>query len=104
MCFEDALNYFKTGIDFKNMFVLLLSVSHLWIKEGCCESLHLLVGEIATNNALFCGTEECKIPVPKRTELGKGTYKYVGVMLAVSLVDEGPAPTSFCAIDCLVYD
>ena len=94
--FKDALHYFKTGIDYEK-YIRVSFIGEPAVDEGgpLREFLQLLIGEIATNNALFCGSEECRVPVPNMTELGKGTYKYVGAMLAVSLIYGGPAPAFF---------
>ena len=59
------------------------------------EFLHLLMGSIATNNALFSGSEECRMLAANLAELGKNTYKHVGEMIAVSLIHGGPAPAFF---------
>ena len=56
--FEDALHYLKTGVDYKE-YARLSFIGEPAVDEGgpLLEFLHLLVGEIATNNVLFCGTE-----------------------------------------------
>ena len=92
----DAMHYFKHVVDYSK-YIRVLFVGEPAVDDGgpLREFLNLLVGEIAQNNALFTGTEDCRVPVPNMTELGKATYKYVGSMLAVSLLYGGPAPSFF---------
>ena len=71
------------------------------------------MGEIATNNSLFCGEENQRIPLHNMSALERQVYQHVGEMIALSLVCGGPAPTFFasCAIDyitgvltCIILD
>jgi len=92
---EDALNRFKCGIDFSK-YIRVSFVGEPAVDEGgpLRECLHLLVGSIATNNALFSGSEECRVLAANLAELGKNTYKH-GEMIAISLIHGGPAPAFF---------
>lgn len=69
------------------------------------EFLHLLVGEISRNNSLFCGSPSSRVPLHNMTELSRKTYKFVGAILAFSIVCGGPAPGYFAeaVADYLVY-
>ncbi len=93
---QDALNRFKCGIDFSK-YIRVSFVGEPAVDEGgpLREFLHLLMGCIATNNGLFSGREECRVPAANLAELGRNTYKHVGEMIAVSLVHGGPAPAFF---------
>ncbi len=103
---QDALNRFKCGIDF-GKYIRVSFVGEPAVDEGgpLREFLHLLMSSIATNNYLFGGREECRVPAANLAELGKNTYKYVGEMIAVSLVHGGPAPAFFApsVADYIVY-
>ena len=69
------------------------------------EFLHLVTGAIATINYLFHGREECRVPAPNQAALEKLTYKYVGEMMAVSLVHGSPAPAFLApsVVDYIAY-
>ena len=94
--FADAMHYFKNSVNYSK-YIRVSFIGEPAVDDGgpLREFLHLLVGEIAQNNSLFAGKEDCRVPVPNMLELAKGTYKYVGSMLAVSLLYGGPAPSFF---------
>ena len=94
---QDALNRFRSGMDFSKYIRVSFVGGEPAVDEGgpLREFLHLLMGSIATNNSLFSGREECRVPSANLAELGKNTYKHVGEMMAVSLVHGGPAPAFF---------
>ena len=60
-----------------------------------CEFFHLMLSEIARNNTLFCGKAIARIPKHNMVELSKQTYKYIGSILAASIIHGGPAPRFF---------
>ncbi len=93
---QDALHRFKCGMDFTK-YIRVAFVGEPAVDEGgpLREFLHLLMGSIATNNALFSGREECRVPASNLPELDKNTYVHVGEMIAVCLVHGGPAPAFF---------
>jgi len=103
---EDALNRFKGGLDFTK-YIRISFVGEPAVDEGgpLREFLHLLIGSIATNNSLFCGKDDCRVPAPNMVELTNKTYLHVGEMIAVSLVHGGPAPTFFAPsfVDYILY-
>ena len=76
---EDALKRFQAGFDFQK-YVRVVFIGEPAVDDGgpLREFLHLLTGEIATNNSLFCGPEECRIPLPNVVGLEKLTYKHIG--------------------------
>ena len=91
---EDALYRFRAGIDF-NKHLRILFIGKPGVDHGgpLKEFLHILMGEIATNNSIFNGLEDCRVPAPNMAALQHNTYKHVGQMMAVSLIHGGPAPT-----------
>ncbi len=93
---QDALERFQRGINFHKYFHITF-LQDPAVDEGgpLREFLHLLMGSIATNNTLFCGGDDCRVPTPNMMELAKNTYQHVGEMLAVSLIHGGPAPSFF---------
>ena len=104
--FEDTLKRFQGGLDF-HKYVRVLFVGEPAVDDGgpLREFLHLLMGEIATNNSLFCGLEDCRVPLPNMVGLEKLTYKHVGEMMAVSIIHGGPAPNFMAksVVDYLLY-
>ena len=103
---EDALKRFKVGLDFQK-YVRVLFVGEPAVDEGgpLREFLHLLMGEIATNNSLFCGDENCRVPLPNMAALEKLTFKHIGEMMALSIIHGGPAPNFLpqSVVDYLLY-
>ena len=103
---HDALSRFESGLNFcKHLKVLFVGEPAVDDGGPLREFLYLLMGEIAANNSLFCGEENCRIPAPNMSALEKHTYKHVGEMIAVSLVHGGPSPTFFApsVVDYIVY-
>ena len=99
--FEDALHRFKSGLDLKK------HVCVTFVGEGgpLREFLFLLMGQIARNNSLLCGSETKRVPQHNMHELGKRTYYFIGMMIAASLIHSGPAPAFFtgAVADYIVY-
>ena len=91
---EDALHHFQSGINFRK-YIRITFVGEPAVDDGgpLRDFFHRLMGAIATNNCLFHGEEDCRVPVPNVTALEKCTYQYVGEMIAVSLIHGGPSPT-----------
>ena len=101
---HDALGRFEVGFDFcKHLRVLF--VGEPAVDDGGPLREFLYLGEIASNNSLFCGEENCRITVHNMAALEKHTYKHIGEMIAVSLVHGGPPPTFFApsVVDYMVY-
>ena len=91
---EDALHRFHSGIDFhKHIHVTFVGEPAVDAGGPLREFLRLLMGDIASNNSLFCGDEKYRVPIQNMTALEKQTYHYVGQMMAVSLIHGGPSPT-----------
>ena len=69
------------------------------------EFFHILMSNIASNHHLFAGDEANRVPRHNIMELEKRSYFYVGVVLAMSIVHGGPAPSFFTAAvaDFLLY-
>ena len=103
---EDSLKRFRAGFDFRK-YVRVLFVGEPAVDDGgpLREFLHLLMGEIATNNSLFCGQADCRVPLPNVVGLEKLTFKHIGEMIAVSVIHGGPAPKFLAqsVVDYLLY-
>ena len=103
---EDALERFQLGINF-HKYIHVTFIQDPAVDEGgpLREFLRLLMGRVATNNCLFCGGEDCRVPTPNMMELEKRTYQHVGEMIAVSLIHGGPAPSFFASsvVNYMVY-
>ena len=93
---DDALHRFQSGINF-HKYIRITFVGEPAVDDGgpLREFLHLVMGAIATSNYLFHGREDCRVPIPNQAELERHTYQHVGEMIAVSLVNGGPAPSFF---------
>ena len=84
------------GIDFnKHIHITFIGGPAVDAGGPLREFLFLLIREITSNNSLFCGEDENRVPLPNVAALEKELYRYVGQMIAVSLVHGGPAPTFF---------
>ena len=82
--FEDALHCFKFGLDVtKHLRVTFVGEPAVDEGDPLRKFLFLLVGKIARNNSLFCGEETNRIPMHNMVELGKRSFYYIGVMLAI---------------------
>ena len=57
------------------------------------EYFHLLLRELAQNSSLFCGPCTSRAPKHNISELEKGTFYYIGVIIALSIIHGGPGPT-----------
>lgn len=103
---EDTLKRFQAGLNFRK-YIRVLFVGEPAVDDGgpLREFLHLLMGEIATNNSLFCGQEDCRVPLPNMLGLEKLTFKHIGEMIAVSIIHGGPAPNFLAqsVVDYLLY-
>ena len=93
---EDTLNQLKRGLSIdKHLNVVFLGEPAVDTGGPLREFLHLLISSIARNNSLFTGDETHRVPAHNVMEVEKNTYYYVGVMLAISIVHGGPAPSFF---------
>ena len=103
---EDALHRFQSGINFRK-YIRVTFVGEPAVDDGgpLRDFFHRLMGAIATNNCLFHGEEDCRVPAPNVTALEKRTYQYVGEMIAVSFIHGGPSPTFFApsVVDYIVH-
>ena len=103
---EDTLKRFQAGLNFRK-YVRVLFVGEPAVDDGgpLREFLHLLMGEIAANNSLFCGQEDCRVPLPNMVGLEKLTFQHIGEMMAVSIIHGGPAPNFLAqsVVDYLLY-
>ena len=103
---EDTLNSFQSGINFRK-YIRVTFCAEPAVDDGgpLREFLRFLMGSIATNNHLFCGSEDCRVPTPNVMELHKRTYYHVGGMIAVSLIHGGPSPSFFspAVVDYMIY-
>ena len=92
--FEDALHRFRSGVDFhKYIHVTFIGEPAVDAGGPLREFLRLLMEEIASNNSLFSGADEHRVPAQNMSAFEKQTYRYIGQMIAVSLIHGGPAPT-----------
>lgn len=100
---QDSLKAFQRKLDF-SQYIRITFVGEPAIDEGgpIREFLHLLMQAIANHNDLFRGKDYNRLPCPNVFALQKDTYKYVGQMIAVSLIHGGPAP-SFLAPSAVEY-
>ena len=103
---EDSLNVFKRGVPVsKYLRITFLGEPAVDAGGPLREYFHLLLREIFTKGTIFQGKENARIPIHNVLELKKQTFKYIGNMLAASLLNGGPAPTFFAdfVADYLVY-
>ena len=91
------MHYFEHVVDYLKYFRVLFVGEPVVDDGGLLREFLNLVGEIAQNNALFTGKEDCRVPVTNMTEVSKATYKYVGSMLAMSLLYGGAALSFFAS-------
>ena len=83
----DTLDHFHSGIDFhKHLRIVFVGESAVDNGGPTREFLYLLMGEIAANNSLFSGKEDCRLPFPNMSALERQTYKHIGEMMSTSLV------------------
>ena len=103
---DDALATFKRGFPFTSH-IRITFVGEPAVDAGgpCREFLCILMQECMRNNNLFEGPDNCRIPVHNMAELEKRTFKYIGQMIAVSVVQGGPGPQclSPAVVDYLSY-
>ena len=66
------------------------------------EFLTLLMRDIARNNSLFQGKLHQQLPRPILLELSRKSFYYVGLCIAMTLVQGGPVPRILCHICCKV--
>ena len=101
---EDTLKRFQAGLNFQK-YVRVLFVGEPAVDDGgpLREFLHLLMGEIAANNSLFCGQEDCRVPLLNMVGLEKLTFKHIGEMMAVSIIHGGPAPNFWLSLLWTIY-
>ena len=57
------------------------------------EYFHLLLRELAENSSLLCGPYTSRAPKLNITEWEKGTFYYIGVIIALPIIYRGPGPT-----------
>ena len=103
---EDALDYFRRGIPTsKHLRVTFFGEPAVDAGGPLREFFRLVLGELSRNNSLFCGVETARAPLHNVIALSKKTFKYVGCMLAASLINGGPAPGFFAdfVADYIVY-
>ena len=93
---EDTLNQPKRGLPIdKHLRVVFLEEPAVDTGGPLREFLHLLISSIARNNSPFAGDETHRVPAHNVMQVEKNTYYYVGVMLTISIVHGGPAPSFF---------
>ena len=103
---EDALDYFRRGIPTsKHLRVTFFGEPAVDAGGPLREFFRLVLGELSRNNSLFCGVKTARAPLHNVIALSKKTFKYVGCMLAASLINGGPAPGFFAdfVADYIVY-
>jgi len=103
---EDSFNVFKRGVPVsKHLQITFLGEPAVDAGGPLREYFYLLLREIFTKGTLFQGKETARIPIHNVLELKKQTFKYIGNMLAASLLNGGPAPTFFAdfVADYFVY-
>ena len=69
------------------------------------EFFRLALSSCTTDPSLFAGPVSCKVPVHNTTALLQKHYKFVGYIIAMSLVQGGPGPICFArwVFDYLAY-
>ena len=94
---EDSLQLqFKRGIPVsKHLRVTFLGEPAVDAGGPLREFFCLLLGEISSNSMLFCGEETARVPRHNVLELSKQTFRYVGQIIAASLLNGGPSPGFF---------
>ena len=100
---KDSLQSFRSHLDFSK-YIRVTFVGEPAVDEGgpLREYLHLLMGVVGSHNDLFRGDDYSRVPCPNLRALQQKTYKYIGQMIAVSLIHGGPVP-SFLAPSVLEY-
>ena len=94
--YDDGLHFFKRPIsEHSHICVTFLGEPAVDAGGPLREFFYLMLSEIAQNNTLFCGKVSARIPKHNMVELSKQTYKYIGSILAASIVHGGPAPKFF---------
>ena len=103
---DDSFLRFNAGFK-ENKYIKVTFAAEAAVDEGgpLREYFRLLLGEIAKKNSMFCGDEECRVPVHNMDMWKKKSYYSIGAMLAASLVHGGPAPKFFAkaVADYFVY-
>lgn len=61
----------------------------------CREFFRLVLGELLSNNSLFQGAADCHLPRHSMRELEKSTFKLVGQLISLALMNDGPGPHCF---------
>ena len=71
----------------------------------CREFFRLLLQEIMTNNSLFEGSSDSRVPAHNMVALEQHKFKFIGQMIAVSIVHGGPGPQclSHAVVDYITY-
>lgn len=87
---EDALNRFEAGIK-ENKYIKVTFVGEPAVDQG--GSFFTFCW--ATSHAMFCGSENSRVPVHNMTKFRKRSYYHVGAMIATSIIHGGPAPNFF---------
>ena len=103
---KDALQALKQGFQFnQKLNVIFMGEPAVDAGGPCREFFRLLIGELTSNNSLFQGKENARMPFHNIGELQKNTYFHVGQIFALSLVNGGPGPQclSNSVVDYLFY-
>lgn len=90
---EDTLFSMKKSLDFSHGLQVTF-VGEEAVDEGgpLREYLRLLMHDIASNNALFCGPEDYRTVAHNTLALHKEEYLCVGKCIALSILCNGPGP------------
>ena len=91
--FNDALSAFKRDFDAtKPIRITFIGEAAIDAGGPCREFFWLLLQEVATNNSLFEGPGDSRVPAHNMLALKQHHFKYVGQIMAVSIVHGGPGP------------
>ena len=93
---EDTIRKLKSGLNV-NKPIKVSFVGESAVDEGgpLREYLSILIASIASNNNLFQGDAQRRLPRPNLAELEKKSYYYVGMCIAMTFVHGGPNPAFF---------
>ena len=79
---EDTVRKIRSGLNV-NRYIKVTFVGETAVDEGgpLREYLSILMASIASNNNLFQGNIQQRVPRPNLLELNKKTYYYIGMVL-----------------------
>ncbi len=105
--YADTISILRRPVFHFNWNVRITFIGEPAVDAGgpCREFFRLLINEIMSNNTLFQGPMHARFPCHNMQELEKGTYKYIGQIISLSLVHDGPGPHCLApwVVDYILY-